>query len=135
VENAAGQGTNVGSSWEEVGRILDAIGGKRVGVTVDTQHAWAAGYDWRNKYDEVWDSFADAIGLPRLVAFHLNDSKMPLGSRVDRHDTVGEGQLGAEVFRRLVNDRRFDRAIGILETPAGPEGWKKEIAWLRGLKA
>ncbi len=120
IENAAGQGTNVGNSWEEVGRLADAIGKPgRVGVTVDTQHAWAAGHDWLGHYD---------------VAFHLHDSKEQCGTRVDRHDTLGQGHLGEEFFRVLVNDKRFDRCAGFLETPDGPESWKKEIAWLRSMR-
>lgn len=135
IENAAGQGTNVGSSWEEVGHILDAVGDQqRTGVTVDTQHAWGAGYNWRENYDEIWDSFDGAVGIDRLVAFHLNDSKQPCGSRLDRHDTVGEGEIGKEFWRTIVNDRRFDGKLGILETPEGPESWGKEIAWLRSLR-
>lgn len=135
IENAAGQGTNIGNSWEEVGRLVDAVASPRVGVTVDTQHSWACGYDWRDHYDECWDGFDSAIGLKWLVAFHLNDSKMPCGARVDRHDTVGEGLLGLEFFRTLVNDRRFDDRVGYLETPEGPESWKREIALLRSLRA
>lgn len=135
IENAAGQGTNVGNSWEEVGRLVDAVASPRVGVTVDTQHSWACGYDWRERYDECWDGFDSAIGLKWLVAFHLNDSKQPCGARVDRHDTVGEGLLGLEFFRTLVNDRRFDDRVGYLETPEGPDSWRKEIALLRSLRA
>lgn len=135
IENAAGQGTNVGTSWEEVGRLADAIGKPgRVGITVDTQHSWAAGHDWLDRYDEVWDAFDGAVGLKRLVAFHLNDSKEPCGTRVDRHDALGQGHLGAGFFRVLMNDRRFDRCSGYLETPQEPSGWKTEIAWLRGLR-
>jgi deoxyribonuclease-4 len=135
IENAAGQGTNVGNSWEEIGRLVDAVASPRVGVTVDTQHSWACGYDWRDHYDECWDGFDSAIGLKWLVAFHLNDSKQPCGARVDRHDTVGEGLLGLEFFRTLVNDRRFDDRVGYLETPEGPDSWRKEIALLRSLRA
>jgi deoxyribonuclease-4 len=136
IENAAGQGSNVGNSWAEVGRLVDAVGDTaRVGVTVDTQHSWACGYDWRARYDECWDAFDSDIGLDRLVAFHLNDSKQPCGARVDRHDTIGQGELGLEFFRTLVNDRRFDGLMGVLETPEGPESWKKEIALLRSLRA
>ncbi|HEX2065727.1 MAG TPA: deoxyribonuclease IV, partial [Candidatus Thermoplasmatota archaeon] len=122
IENAAGQGTNVGNSWEEIGRLVDAVGNPhRVAVTVDTQHSWACGYDWVGHYDDCWDAFDSAIGLKWLAAFHLNDSKMPCGARVDRHDTVGEGLLGVEFFRTLVNDRRFDGKAGYLETPGGPD--------------
>ncbi|MHB1261592.1 MAG: deoxyribonuclease IV, partial [Thermoplasmatota archaeon] len=133
-ENAAGQGSNVGNSWEELGYLVDALGSKRLGITVDTQHSWACGYDWVDHYDEVWDSFESSVGRKWLVAFHLNDSKMPCGARVDRHDTIGEGQLGLEFFRTLVNDRRLDGIAGILETPGGPDSWRKEIALLRTLR-
>lgn len=135
IENAAGQGTNVGNSWEEVARILDNVGDrKRMGVTIDTQHSWACGYDWAGAYDEVWDSFKDNVGLDTLVAFHLNDSKEECGARVDRHDTIGSGKLGIEFFRTLMNDRKLDSKVGYLETPDGPESWKKELAVLRSLR-
>ena len=135
IENAAGQGTNVGNSWEEVGFLLDTVGEKkRMGVTIDTQHSWACGYDWVNAYDEVWDAFAAQVGLDHLVAFHLNDSKTACGARVDRHDAIGSGLLGLDFFRTLVNDRRLDGKAGYLETPDGPEGWKKELALLRSLR-
>jgi deoxyribonuclease IV len=136
IENAAGQGTNVGNSWEEVGRILDAVGQKqRMGVTIDTQHSWACGYDWVNHHDEVWDAFDSAIGRAHHVAFHLNDSKTDLGARVDRHDTIGTGKLGVEAFRLFINDRKNDGKVGYLETPDGPESWTKELALLRSLRA
>jgi deoxyribonuclease-4 len=133
-ENAAGQGSNVGNSWEEVGYLVEAVGSPRVGVTVDTQHSWACGYDWVDHYDDVWDSFESSVGRKWLVAFHLNDSKQPCGARLDRHDTIGQGLLGVEFFRTLVNDRRLDGVCGILETPDGPESWRKEIALLRSLR-
>ncbi len=135
IENAAGQGTNVGNSWEEVRRILDGVGDrKRMGVTIDTQHSWACGYDWVGAYDDVWDSFKDQVGMDTLVAFHLNDSKAECGERVDRHDTIGTGKLGIEFFRTLMNDRKLDSKVGYLETPDGPESWVKEIALLRSLR-
>lgn len=135
LENAAGQGTNVGNSWAELGAILDQVDDKkRVGVTVDTQHSWACGYDWRDHYDECWEEFDAEVGLDKLVAFHLNDSKMPCGARVDRHDSIGEGLLGLEFFRTLMNDKRFDSRVGYLETPDGLESWKTELALLRSLR-
>jgi deoxyribonuclease IV len=133
-ENAAGQGSNVGNSWEEVGYLVQAVGSTRVGVTIDTQHSWACGYDWVDHYDDVWDGFESAVGRKRLVAFHLNDSKQPCGARLDRHDTIGVGLLGLEFFRALVNDRRLDGIPGYLETPDGPDSWKREIALLRSLR-
>ncbi len=135
IENAAGQGTNVGNSWQEVGFMLDTVGQKkRMGVTIDTQHSWACGYDWRDHYDEVWDDFEGAVGLQNLVAFHLNDSKTECGARVDRHDTIGSGLLGNRFFHALMNDKRLDTKMGVLETPDGPDSWKKEIAFLRSLR-
>ena len=134
-ENAAGQGSNVGNSWEEIGHLVGAVGSPRVGVTIDTQHSWACGYDWVHRYDEVWDSFEATVGRKWLVAFHLNDSKMPCGARVDRHDAIGKGLLGTGVFRALVNDRRLDGLPGYLETPDGPDSWRQEIALLRSLRA
>lgn len=133
-ENAAGQGSNVGNSWDEIGYLVEATGSARVGVTVDTQHSWACGYDWVGEYDEVWARFDAKVGRKWLVALHLNDSKMPCGARVDRHDTIGKGLLGEAVFRSLMNDRRLDGVAGYLETPDGPESWKAEIAYLRGLR-
>lgn len=140
IENAAGQGTNVGSRWEEVGRLADALEsavGDRMGVCVDTQHTWAAGYDWVAEYDLVWEAFDDHVGLRRLVAFHLNDSKQPCGARVDRHDNIPTGHLGEGFWQRLMTDRRFDAACGYLETPLEHEDisiWAREIAYLKGLR-
>jgi deoxyribonuclease-4 len=134
-ENAAGQGSNVGNSWEEIGYLVQAVGSPRIGVTIDTQHSWACGYDWVDHYDEVWDSFESAVGRKWLVAFHLNDSKQPCGARLDRHDTIGQGLLGLDFFQTLVNDRRLDGLAGILETPDGPDSWRQEIALLRSLRS
>ncbi len=139
IENAAGQGSNVGMTWEEVGTLADAVDDQsRLGICVDTQHAWASGYDWVNDYDGVWDGFDDHVGLGRLVAFHLNDSKQPLGARVDRHDNIPDGFLGEEFWTTLMQDRRFDGLAGYLETPLGPDEdfqiWAKELAYLRSLR-
>jgi deoxyribonuclease-4 len=133
-ENAAGQGSNVGNSWEEIGYLVDAVGSPRVGVTIDTQHSWACGYDWVDHYDDVWDSFESSVGRKWLMAFHLNDSKQPCGARLDRHDTIAQGLLGLEFWRTLVNDRRLDGLPGYLETPGGPDSWREEIALLRSLR-
>jgi deoxyribonuclease IV len=139
IENAAGQGTNVGSTWEEVGYLADQVGHPdRVGVCVDTQHSWASGYDWVDHYDEVWDRFADQVGLGRLVAFHLNDSKQPCGARVDRHDNIPDGHLGEGFWATLMQDARFRDLAGYLETPLVGEDastWARELAYLKRLRS
>lgn len=134
IENAAGQGTNVGSNWEEVGYLADQLPQDRLGICVDTQHSFASGYDW-SRYDEVWDEFEQFVGLKRLAAFHLNDSKTELGSRADRHECIGEGHIGPEFFATLVNDDRFRDIPGYLETPGGVDIWKKELELLRSFAA
>ncbi len=139
IENAAGQGSNVGMTWEEVGYLADQVEKQdRLGICVDTQHAWAAGYDWVTSYDEVWEEFDDQVGLKRLVAFHLNDSKQPLGARVDRHDNIPDGHLGAQFWHTLMQDARFSRLAGYLETPLGDaedfQIWARELEYLRGLR-
>jgi deoxyribonuclease IV len=130
LELTAGQGTCIGSTFEELAGLLDAIGEPaRTGVCFDTQHAFAAGYDLLTRYDEVWREFDRVIGLDRLVAFHLNDSKRPLGSRVDRHAEIGRGAIGAEPFRRLVRDRRFRQVPAMIELP--PEELERSLRRLR----
>ena len=134
IEHAAGQGTNVGIKFEEIKHIIDHIDDKkRVGVCIDTQHAWASGYDWRNDFDKIWDDFESTVGMEHLVALHLNDSKSDLGSRVDRHDNIGMGKLGKKTFRSFMQEKRLEHLAGYLETPGGPEMWKPEIAVLRKL--
>ena len=134
IENAAGQGTNVGIKFEEIKHIIDHIDDKkRVGVCIDTQHAWASGYDWRNDFDQIWNDFESIVGMEYLVALHLNDSKSVLGSRVDRHDNIGMGKLGKETFKCFMQEKRLEHLAGYLETPGGPEMWKPEIAVLRKL--
>ncbi|HEY6997738.1 MAG TPA: deoxyribonuclease IV, partial [Candidatus Binatia bacterium] len=97
--------------------------GDRLRVCFDTAHAFAAGYDIRTQegYDRTFSEFDDVIGIERLAAFHLNDSKKELNSRVDRHDHIGKGRIGVEAFRRLLNDKRFWGLPMCLETPKGPD--------------
>ena len=134
IENAAGQGTNVGIKFEEIEHIIDHIDDKkRIGVCIDTQHAWASGYDWRNNFDNIWDNFNDTVGMEYLVALHLNDSKSDVGSRVDRHDNIGMGKIGKDAFERFMKEKRLKHLAAYLETPGGPEMWKPEIAALRKL--
>lgn len=120
LENMAGQGTNVGYTFEQLGYILKNVKQKkRVGICFDTCHAFAAGYDLRDKksYDEVWKKFDKFIGLKNLKVLHFNDSKCELGSRVDRHEDVCKGKLGKSALSLLMNDPRFFSVPKILETP------------------
>jgi deoxyribonuclease-4 len=124
LELTAGSGTSVGGSFERLAAILDALpasAADRVGVCVDTCHAFAAGYDWIGDYDGVWARFDELVGLRRLELFHLNDSRHPLGSRKDRHAGIGQGTIGEEPFRRIMTDPRFDTIPKILETPKGDD--------------
>ena len=121
VEITAGQGKSLGWRFEQVAAIRQAIPAgprRRVGVCFDTCHAFAAGYDLSTPegYEQTFAGFDDVIGLEHLSAFHLNDCKKPLGCRVDRHEHIGQGTLGREPFRRLVNDRRFTTLPAFLET-------------------
>ena len=138
LENTAGQGSCVGHRFEH---LRDILGGlkrrRRVGICFDTQHAFAAGYDLRHP-DEYQATFADLhrkVGLHKLKAFHLNDSKRDLGSRVDRHENIGLGHLGLPPFRMLVNDPRFSNIPGYLETPPyrGKESFARNLRVLRRL--
>jgi deoxyribonuclease-4 len=132
LEHTAGQGTNLGHRFEHLASIIDALGGSpRVGVCLDTCHLLVAGYDIRSEqgYAETFRDFDRTIGLDRLAAFHLNDSKKPCGSRVDRHEHIGKGCLGLEPFRRIVNDPRFAHLPMLLETPKldTPESRKRDV--------
>jgi deoxyribonuclease IV len=120
LEHTAGQGTNLGHRFEHLAQIIDRLNGsRRVGVCLDTCHLIAAGYDIRSQegYEETFRQFGKIVGFSRLKVFHLNDSKKPCGSRVDRHEHIGKGCIGLEPFRRIVNDPRFARLPMLLETP------------------
>lgn len=137
LEVTAGQGSYVGHRFEHLASILDRTRrSDRLGVCLDTCHLLAAGYDLASPegYEKTLAEFATVVGLSKLKAVHMNDAKKGLGSRLDRHEALGEGFLGLETFRRIVNDPRFDGVPLILETPGGVEEWKKEIALLRGLR-
>lgn len=132
LENTAGQGSNMGFTFEQLAHIIYKVEDKtRIGVCIDTCHAYSAGYDLRDEegYREVWRQFDETIGAQYLRALHLNDDKKELGSRVDRHAPIGAGTLGRDFFTRLVNDPRFDGLPLILETP-DEELWPEEISWL-----
>lgn len=132
LENVAGQGSNMGYSFEQLAYIIDKIDDKsRIGVCIDTCHAYSAGYDLASQegYDKTWKLFDDIIGFNYLKGMHLNDDKRELGSRIDRHESIGKGTLGEDFFIRLMKDPRFDGIPLILETP-DESIWKDEIAWL-----
>lgn len=134
IENTAGQGSNLGFEWEQIAEIINQVEDKeRIGVCVDTCHTLAAGYDLVSAegYEQTWKAFDETIGLSYLRAMHINDSKKPLASHVDRHAPLGEGFLGMPFFTRLMQDGRFDDIPLILETP-DPLLWPEEIAALYG---
>jgi deoxyribonuclease-4 len=120
LENTAGQGTEIGSSFEQIRKIIDGVYEKeRMGVCLDTAHCFEAGYDLSRKdgLERTLESFDQTIGLKRLHLLHLNDSKTPLGSRKDRHWHIGEGYIGVEGFRYLINHPLLRHLPGIMETP------------------
>ncbi len=137
LEVTAGQGSNLGYRFEHLARIIEATeeGEERLVVCFDTCHAFAAGYDLSTPegYEATFEAFDRVLGLERLVVFHLNDSLHPLGSRKDRHAHIGQGKIGLEGFRRLVNDPRFRDHPMLLETPKGPE-MKEDVENLRVLR-
>jgi deoxyribonuclease-4 len=138
LETAAGQGTCVGCSFEELGQMIARIDDKRrVGICVDTCHVFAAGYDLRTRdgYERTIDEIERHVGVENVGAFHLNDSKRPLGSRVDRHQDIGEGEIGLDAFRFLLNDARFARIPKVVETPktVETESDRRNLAVLRSL--
>ncbi|MFH5832451.1 deoxyribonuclease IV [Halalkalibaculum sp. DA384] len=131
-ENTAGQGTNMGFKFEQLAEMIDQVEDKeRVGVCIDTCHAFAAGYDIRTRegLNKTFDEFDETVGLQYLKAMHLNDSKKELGSRVDRHESLGDGEIGVDAFRLIMQDERFDEIPLILETP-NTERWPREIEML-----
>jgi deoxyribonuclease IV len=135
-ENTAGQGGYLGRTFEQLAFMIDKIEDKsRVGVCLDTCHLFGAGYDLRTKegYAAVMASFGETVGFSYLKAMHLNDSKGALGSRVDRHHSLGEGELGLAPFRFVMEDPRTDGIPLILET-IDPERWSREIAMLRSFE-
>lgn len=131
IENTAGQGSNVGNRFEHIRYIIDKVDDKsRVGVCIDTCHTYSAGYDIVGEYDAVFEEFDKVIGFGYLRGVHLNDSKKQLASRVDRHDSLGDGTLGIDFFKRFMRDERFDNMPIILETPDEAR-WRDEIVLLR----
>lgn len=133
IENTAGQGTNLGYRFEHLAAIIDGVEDKsRVGVCIDTCHTFAAGYDLRTIEDceKTFSEFEKIVGFQYLKAMHLNDAKSELASRVDRHHSLGEGNIGKVPFSYIMQDKRFDGIPLILET-INPDIWPDEIAWLK----
>ena len=132
IENTAGQGSNLGYKFEHLAYIIDKVEDKsRVGVCIDTCHMFTAGYDIRTReaYDATWEEFDRVVGFEYLSGMHINDSKPPLGSRVDRHHSLGEGEIGLDAFRFIMNDERMDDIPLVLET-IDESIWAQEIALL-----
>ncbi|MDP8219982.1 MAG: deoxyribonuclease IV [Candidatus Stygibacter frigidus] len=135
VENTAGQGTRMGYKFEHLNRIIELVDDKeRIGVCLDTCHTFGAGFDLRTQVacDKTFSEFASIVGFKWLRGMHLNDSKIELGSRKDRHAPIGEGLIGKTCFEYIMQDNRFDEIPLILETPE-PEKWQAEIEMLYGM--
>lgn len=133
IENTAGQGSNLGFEFEHLAAIIDGVEDKsRVGVCIDTCHAFAAGYDLRSAEacEKTFAEFDRIVGFNYLRGMHLNDAKSAFGSHVDRHHSLGEGNIGHDAFRWIMQDNRFDGIPMVLET-VNPDIWAEEIAWLK----
>ena len=133
LEAMAGKGSEIGGRFEQLKAIIDAVGSPNVGVCIDTCHIYDGGYDIVNDLDCVLEEFDRVVGLDKLKALHLNDSKNPFASHKDRHEILGGGSLGVETFRAIVNHPLLKDKPMILETPNELPGYQKEIALLRGM--
>ncbi|MFX1492582.1 MAG: deoxyribonuclease IV, partial [Promethearchaeota archaeon] len=137
IENTAGAGSLLGGNFEQIAEIREKIGSPdRIKICFDTSHAFAAGYDLRTPegLQEVFDHFDSIIGLEHLIGFHLNDSKVELGSHRDRHENIGHGHIGIAPFKQLVNDQRFLEHPMTLETPGGDEWFRRNLKLLFQLR-
>lgn len=135
LETMAGKGSEVGRNFEEIKRIIDGVElNEHLGVCLDTCHVYDAGYDIVNDLDGVLDEFDRIIGLDRLKAIHLNDSKNPFESHKDRHEKIGEGSIGQEAISRIINNPRIKNLPFFLETPNELDGYAKEIELLKSLR-
>lgn len=135
LEAMAGKGSEIGGRFEELKAIIDAVGSDCLGVCLDTCHIYDGGYDIVNDLDGVLAEFDRVVGLDRLKALHLNDSKNPFGSHKDRHACIGQGSLGLDTFRKIINHPSLAQLPMILETPNELPGYQKEIALLRSMEA
>lgn len=136
IENTAGQGSNLGYRFEHLAYIIERVEDKsRVGICIDTCHAFAAGYDLRNREacERTFEELDKVVGIGYLRGMHLNDAMRPLGSRIDRHTPLGEGEIGWECFKYIASDARFDNIPLILETP-NEAIWAEEVAKLRNFE-
>ena len=137
LETTAGSGTALGATFEELAAIIARLPSAqqaRVGVCVDSCHVYAAGYDLRRDYDGVWRRFDDVLGMARLRAMHLNDSKTPFASRRDRHELIGEGSLGRKPFQRIMTDPRLAAVPKVIETPKGDDPTRSDGKMLKRLR-
>ena len=138
IENTAGSGTALGTTFQELRQLRDLIGDDvrhRVGFCLDTCHLYSAGYDIVTRYDAVWDEWERTVGFAHLGCLHLNDSKTPFDSRRDRHELIAEGSLGPEPFRRIMRDHRLRGIAKLLETPKGDDEVTNDRKMLRRLRA
>ena len=133
LETMAGKGSEIGGKFQELKDIMDGVGRENIGVCLDSCHVYDGGYDIVNNLDGVLEEFDRIIGLDKLCALHLNDSKNPFQSHKDRHECLGEGSLGIETFRAIVNHPALKNKPMILETPNELDGYAREIALLREL--
>jgi deoxyribonuclease-4 len=136
IETTAGTGKNVGRNFEELVKLRDGVEDKgRVGYVLDTQHTFAAGYDWVNNFDGVVKDIENILGLEKVKSIHLNDSVAELGTNKDRHANLGEGEIGKETFRKILKYKKFKNMPFILETPAmkSPKTIEEEVKVLRKL--
>jgi len=137
IEGTAGAGTALGSTFEQLHALreeMPAGSRARVAFCLDTAHLHAVGYDVAGAIDHVWEAFDRAVGLALLKCLHLNDSKGAAGSRLDRHEWIGEGRIGADAFRRVMRDPRFAPVIKIIETPKGDDPVRYDRRMLRRLR-
>lgn len=134
LETMAGKGSEIGRSFEEIRRIIDGVElNEKLGVCLDTCHVYDAGYDIVNNLDEVLEEFDRVIGISRLKAIHINDSKNPYESHKDRHEKIGDGSIGVEAFERIINHEKLRNLTFFLETPNELEGYAKEIEVLKSI--
>ncbi|MGH7619991.1 MAG: deoxyribonuclease IV, partial [Gemmatimonadaceae bacterium] len=137
LETTAGSGTAIGASFADLAALIERVPEphrSRLAICVDTCHAYSAGYDLVNAYDDVWRTFDDVIGLGRLRVMHLNDSKTPYNSRRDRHELIGEGSIGDVGFRHVMNDPRLARVPKVIETPKGTDPTATDSSMLARLR-